>query len=263
MVFKQKSNAKILIASSLEMNTIDRQRPSTVKIETKGELRDIDIRRTVGSISSGKDSSKGSSRIDAILDNNIDIDGNKKHGRRSGQHSKSVSDLFNTYATDGENDSDSYTKDNSNDIINTGVPDETLHVNYNCNVNIDDHDDNNKNIYSNDHNDGNNDDNNEDDHKHTTSGGNGVIGSLDESTYQHWTEKQVLIWLKENLINNGLGQDDAKKFLKEFAKMKIIGGTLHGLKNNITSIDQFRSEFSKENQAFGIWVCCSNLYTKY
>ena len=33
--------------------------------------------------------------------------------------------------------------------------------------------------------------------------GVGMIGSLDDSKYQQWSEKEVLIWLKENLLNNG------------------------------------------------------------
>lgn len=73
--------------------------------------------------------------------------------------------------------------------------------------------------------------------------GNGVemIGSLDESKHQQLSEKEVLIWLKENLLNNGLGNDDAKHFLQEFARMKIIaiGGTLYALKNDIANIDRF------------------------
>ena len=90
-----------------------------------------------------------------------------------------------------------------------------------------------------------------------------MIGSLDESKYQQWSEKEVLVWLKENLLNNGLAEDDAKYFLKEFAKMKFIGGTLHALKNDIGSIDGFRNEFSKKNQVYGIWMvvrsCIQNI----
>ena len=90
--------------------------------------------------------------------------------------------------------------------------------------------------------------------------GVGIIGSLDENKYQQWTEKQVLIWLKENLLNNGLNEDKAKRFLKEFAKMSISGGTLYALKsNNNNEFERLKNEFSYQNQAIGIWMvvqCC-------
>ena len=69
--------------------------------------------------------------------------------------------------------------------------------------------------------------------------------------------REILIWLKENLMNNGFNQEKAKIFLKEFAKMGITGGTLYGLKNdkNIDqTINSLRNEFSTKNQTFGIWI---------
>ena len=88
-------------------------------------------------------------------------------------------------------------------------------------------------------------------------GGFGLIGSLDESKYQQWRKKDVLLWLKENLMNNGFEEDNVKSFLKEFSKMNIVGGTLHVLKhgNNIDKkFNGLRSEFSHKNQALGIWM---------
>ena len=85
---------------------------------------------------------------------------------------------------------------------------------------------------------------------------NGGI-SIDESKYQQWSKKDVLIWLKENLINNGFSQKQAKRFLKEFSKQSITGGTLHMLKykdNDEVMFNQLRREFSIENQAFGLWM---------
>ena len=88
-------------------------------------------------------------------------------------------------------------------------------------------------------------------------GGIEIIGLLDEHKYREWSKKDVLLWLKENLINNGFKQDQVKTFLKEFSKMGITGGTLYVLKtaNNIDEkFKTLRSEFSEKNQVLGIWM---------
>ena len=86
---------------------------------------------------------------------------------------------------------------------------------------------------------------------------NSIKVSLDEKEYKKWTEKQVLLWFKENLIANGLTQEKAKSFLTEFAKKNISGGTLYAIKNG-SDIDKklntLRSEFSNKNQGIGIWM---------
>ena len=89
---------------------------------------------------------------------------------------------------------------------------------------------------------------------------------LDESRYQQWSKKDVLIWLKENLMNNGLNEKETKSFLKEFSKHRITGGTLFAIKNrdkNGQMINQIKREFSHENQALGIWIviqtCIDNI----
>ena len=80
----------------------------------------------------------------------------------------------------------------------------------------------------------------------------------DESRYEKWTEKQVLIWLKENLMNNLFDENIVKAFLNEFAQMRVSGSVLHTLKNDNNKVDQLRNEFSDKNQAFGIWVVVQN-----
>ena len=98
--------------------------------------------------------------------------------------------------------------------------------------------------------------------------GIGLIGTLDESKYQQWNDKEVLLWLKENLLNNGFRKEKAKEFLKEFKKMGITGGTLYSLKNSNMEtkkmyFDELRHEFSNKNREFGIWLvirtCIENI----
>ena len=66
-------------------------------------------------------------------------------------------------------------------------------------------------------------------------------------------------------MNNGLNEDKAKSFLKEFAKLSISGGTLHAINhnNNVNKFKEFRQEFSETNQAYGIWMvvqaCIENI----
>ena len=110
--------------------------------------------------------------------------------------------------------------------------------------------------------------NDDDDDDDVTAGEHGVemVESFHQSKYQQWTKQQVLTWLKENLVNNGLTQEEAKEFLKEFVTMTVTGGTLHSLKNDSNFDKKFealRREFSNKNQGFGIWTvvqtCIENL----
>ena len=98
--------------------------------------------------------------------------------------------------------------------------------------------------------------------------GHGIIGSLDETKYKQWSRKQVLIWLKENLLNNGFTKERSKEFLKEFNKMEMTGGSLYTLKNcdkndRNEKFDKLIQQFSKKNQQFGIWLvvqsCIENI----
>ena len=96
--------------------------------------------------------------------------------------------------------------------------------------------------------------------KITGGGGPGSeIMNIDESNYEKWTKKEVIMWVKENLINNGMTSDETKSFLKEFSKKGISGPVLKQLKFNLDNGDsklmnQLKSEFSHKNQTFGIWV---------
>ena len=82
------------------------------------------------------------------------------------------------------------------------------------------------------------------------------IGMYDENNYQTWNRQQVLMYLKDNLIANGMSENETKSFLKEFAKKRVTGGVIQTIKNdsNDQLFNQLKSEFSQKNQAFGIWV---------
>ena len=245
LCFKQKSDAKIAAAKekNLQLNVVNRSQNQTKKVASV-ELSDI--RDTLGSKRTSNSKLDG---IDIILKDD-------HANNEDGEHSRSVSELFNImYISNTQHDN----PDEENSDINTSKPGETLYPNDKrddeVNAAMAQYGDNG-------HGHGGSP------NIHATAGGpgNGVgmIGSLDEIKYQHWSEKEVLIWLKENLLNNGLGEDDAKHFLKEFAKMKIIGGTLHALKNNSNiEFSTLRSEFSNKNQAIGIWMvvqsCIQNI----
>ena len=259
LVFKQKSLKQTITQQTIEMNEISGARIGNKKLAKVQSVTLSDI-KTLGSASPS---------TSKLKNGDIDIC-NNLHG----EHSNSVSDLFNeqdSRNTKGHSDDDiDVDEKNCNDNYTTNVG-ETLDAacaeSYGVVTALAEYGDNGG------EGDGGEGDGNDDGDadgaiQHpiganvTTNGirGNGVglIGSLDENRYQQWTEKQVLLWLKENLLNNGVSQDDAKNFLKEFAKMKIVGGTLHGLKTDNNSINQFKKEFSPKNQAFGIWIVVRN-----
>ena len=82
----------------------------------------------------------------------------------------------------------------------------------------------------------------------------GFNRKVNETKYQEWSQKDVLVWLKDSLISNGLSKEKTKSFLKEFSTKYITGGTLDELKNNPQLVDELKSDFGDENQAFGIWI---------
>ena len=84
--------------------------------------------------------------------------------------------------------------------------------------------------------------------------GPGFNKKVNEKKYQEWSQKDVLVWLKDSLISNGLSKEKTKSFLKEFSTKYITGGTLDELKNNPQLIDELKSDFGDENKAFGIWI---------
>ena len=77
---------------------------------------------------------------------------------------------------------------------------------------------------------------------------------IDESRYESWTQKEVLLWLKMNLIKNGFESLIVNSFLKEFSTKYVTGRVLKEFKNNESLIDNMMSQFSDKNQAFGVWT---------
>ena len=77
---------------------------------------------------------------------------------------------------------------------------------------------------------------------------------LNESIYFKWDRKQVLIWIKLNLINNGLDNNIVKSFLKEFSQKYVTGAMLEQFYNNPELIKGLKAEFSQKHQVFGIWM---------
>ena len=90
---------------------------------------------------------------------------------------------------------------------------------------------------------------------HTSSGStNDVNVNVDKANYENWSQKEVLIWLKENLVNNNFDKQIVIGFLKEFSKQYVTGKTLMQFKRNNLLLDQFKTQFSDKNQAFTIWL---------
>ena len=67
--------------------------------------------------------------------------------------------------------------------------------------------------------------------------------NINEKNYQQWSHKQILVWLKDNLIVNGLTQRKTKQFLKECNGKYVTGGTIHEMKNNPQIINELKEEF--------------------
>ena len=77
---------------------------------------------------------------------------------------------------------------------------------------------------------------------------------IDETNYKKWTQKQVLVWLKKNLVENGFDDDLVKQFLTEFSETFVTGAVLSKFKENKELLDEFQSKFSKINQIFTLWI---------
>ena len=78
--------------------------------------------------------------------------------------------------------------------------------------------------------------------------------NLNEKRYQDWNQREVLNWIETNLMNNGMSKDKINSFLKEFETQFVTGKMLIQLKNNDTLLKSLQFQFTKENQAFGIWM---------
>ena len=78
--------------------------------------------------------------------------------------------------------------------------------------------------------------------------------NIDELNYSKWTQKEVLMWIKMNLLNNQFDHEIIKSFLIELSQKCITGSVIEKLKYQPKLIHALQMQFSKENQAFGIWL---------
>ena len=79
------------------------------------------------------------------------------------------------------------------------------------------------------------------------------VKPFDLTKYHEWKKEQVLLWLESNLRKDQFDNQTIDTFLNQFKAHEITGATLYELKNDKTEIATFKSEFSKQNQAYGIW----------
>ena len=90
-------------------------------------------------------------------------------------------------------------------------------------------------------------------HKHTMNGDSNDVGIV------LWNEQTVLNWIRGLLLNDGLdGHEVVDPFLQEFKTHHITGPMLLRLGNNRAMIDELKNQFTKKNQAFGIWMVLKN-----
>ena len=75
-----------------------------------------------------------------------------------------------------------------------------------------------------------------------------------ELNYQEWTQKQVLIWFKNVLLDNNFEKHTVLSFLKELKTKCVTGKTLEQLKKTHEVLMTFQSQFSTNNQAFALWL---------
>ena len=83
------------------------------------------------------------------------------------------------------------------------------------------------------------------------------ISNLNENNFSNWSSKEVLIWLKIILENNGFDSYKMiKPFLIEFSKYNINGKILKKIRisDNIQDeIKELKLKFSKRSQNDKIW----------
>ena len=72
--------------------------------------------------------------------------------------------------------------------------------------------------------------------------------------YWEWSEKDVLKWVKINLLEKGIESSKIESFLTEFECHSITGKILKQFKQTPQLISTLKSHFSKENQRFGVWL---------
>ena len=82
-----------------------------------------------------------------------------------------------------------------------------------------------------------------------------VAASLPVSTnYQDWSQKEVILWMKNVLIKQNLDNQIIATFLREFGKQYVTGQTLVKFKESEKAFDGFKEQFSQKNQAYAIWL---------
>lgn len=80
-----------------------------------------------------------------------------------------------------------------------------------------------------------------------------MISIVDESNFQEWTNKHVLIWLKVLLQRAKFEKIVVKTFLKEFNKIQVTGITLKKYKENMELIHELKKQFPQNSQIDPIW----------
>ena len=74
-----------------------------------------------------------------------------------------------------------------------------------------------------------------------------------DSNYQKWTQKQVILWIKDILLQNGLSNQMIVTFLKELSKKRVNGEVLDTFVQDQMLVGHFVGQFSLENQTDSIW----------
>ena len=83
-------------------------------------------------------------------------------------------------------------------------------------------------------------------------GGLGVV-QLDILNYHEWSQKHVILWIKNILKKSELSNDVIVLFLREFAKQCVDGKMLVEFRNGEKSLDSFSRRFRVENRNHVIW----------
>ena len=71
---------------------------------------------------------------------------------------------------------------------------------------------------------------------------------IDELNYRQWSQKEVMMWTKVNLTNNGIDNKKIQSFLKEWKKLYVTGAILNTLKNDDDALNVIMSKCD-ENKA--------------
>ena len=83
----------------------------------------------------------------------------------------------------------------------------------------------------------------------TSAGGLGLV----RAECHEWTQKQVILWIKQVLLQASLENKVIVWFLREFSKKCINGKDLLKLKQDEKLVDSLAKQFTMENQSYEIW----------